>query len=114
MASLNAPEQKQFGVNDCVRWRAGVLGMGKLGRQSALWMVTSATLLISACGGGGGGGSTPPPVTPPAVSSVTVTPNPATAVIGTTIQFAAAVAGSAVTDKTVAWSVAAPAGSTLS
>ncbi len=88
--------------------------MGKLGRQSALWMVTSATLLISACGGGGGGSSTPPPVTPPAVSSVTVTPNPATAVIGTTIQFAAAVAGSAVTDKTVAWSVAAPAGSTLS
>ncbi|MGB6973224.1 MAG: glycoside hydrolase family 44 protein [Terracidiphilus sp.] len=51
--------------------------------------------------------------TTPAVSSVTVTPNPASATIGATLQFAAAVAGPAVTDSTVTWSVAAN-GSALS
>lgn len=51
--------------------------------------------------------------TTPSVSSVTVTPNPASATIGNTLQLAAAVAGSNVTDNTVKWSVAAPTGSNL-
>ncbi len=50
----------------------------------------------------------------PAVSSVTVTPNPATATIGNTVQFSATVNGSAVTNNSVKWSVAAPSGSSLS
>jgi hypothetical protein len=52
--------------------------------------------------------------TAPAVSSVTVTPNPATATIGSTLQLSDAVAGNNVTDSTVTWSVAAPSGSNLS
>ena len=47
-----------------------------------------------------------------AASSVVVTPNPATATIGTTVQFAAAIAGAA--SSAVTWSLAAPASSTLS
>ncbi len=50
----------------------------------------------------------------PAVSSVTVTPNPATATIGNTVQFSATVNGSAVTNNSVKWSVAAPSGNSLS
>jgi len=52
--------------------------------------------------------------TAPAVSSVTVTPNPASATIGGTVQFAATVNGSAVTNNSVTWTVAAPSGSSLS
>ena len=48
------------------------------------------------------------------VTSVTVTPNPGSAVIGAQAQFAALVAGPGVSDATVTWSVLAPAGSTLS
>src|ERR1019366_5142847 len=90
--------------------------MKNLGRQVALYVATGPTLLMAACGGGSssGGGNNPPPVTPPAVSSVAVTPNPAATVIGTTLQFSAAVTGPAVTDSTVTWSISAPTGSTLS
>jgi hypothetical protein len=49
-----------------------------------------------------------------AVSTVTVTPGTTTAAIGTTVQFSAAVAGPAVTDSSVTWSVAGPSGSSLS
>jgi Glycoside hydrolase family 44 len=52
--------------------------------------------------------------TAPAVSSVTITPNPASATIGGTVQFAATVNGSAVTNNSVTWTVAAPSGSSLS
>src|SRR6202012_1740372 len=52
--------------------------------------------------------------TTPTVSSVTVTPNPASATIGGTVQFAATVSGSGVTNNSVTWSVAAPSGSSLS
>ena len=44
--------------------------------------------------------------------SLTVTPNPATATIGTQLQFAAALSGT--TTSAVTWTVAAPTGSTLS
>ena len=71
--------------------------------------------MLAACGGGGGGGTTTPPPTSPAVSGVTISPNPAPVVtIGGTQQFSATVQGSAVTDNTVAWSVAPPTGSALS
>lgn len=44
----------------------------------------------------------------PTVTGVTVTPNPATAIIGRTLQFSAAVSGSGNYKKTVKWSVAGP------
>ncbi|HET7103042.1 MAG TPA: glycoside hydrolase family 44 protein [Terracidiphilus sp.] len=50
----------------------------------------------------------------PAVTSVTVTPDPADAVIGATLQFSATVGGPGVNDTSVSWSVAAPSGVTLS
>lgn len=83
------------------------------GRIAAQVAFSVLTLGMGACGGGGGGtsgGTTPPPVTPPAVASVTVTPNTATATLGGTVQFSATVAGSAVTDPTVKWTVTAAAG----
>ncbi|HEU5351533.1 MAG TPA: glycoside hydrolase family 44 protein [Terracidiphilus sp.] len=48
-----------------------------------------------------------------AVTSVTVTPNPAAATIGSTLQFSAAVSGPNITDNSVTWSVAA-SGTSLS
>jgi len=48
------------------------------------------------------------------ITSVTVTPNPATAVIGATVQFAAVVVGTGTFDNTVTWSLLGPPGSTLS
>jgi Glycoside hydrolase family 44 len=52
--------------------------------------------------------------TAPTVTSVTVTPNPASATIGGTLQLAATVNGAGVTNSNVTWSVAAPSGSSLS
>ena len=46
--------------------------------------------------------------------TVTISPTPATATIGATVQFTATVAGAGAIDKTVAWSLLAPAGSPLS
>ena len=52
--------------------------------------------------------------TAPKVSSVTVTPNPASATIGGTLQLSAVVNGAGVTNNNVTWTVAAPSGSSLS
>ncbi len=46
----------------------------------------------------------------PAITSVAVTPNPATATIGTTLQFSAAVSGTGNFSTAVSWSVTGPAG----
>ncbi|HTB97355.1 MAG TPA: glycoside hydrolase family 44 protein [Terracidiphilus sp.] len=48
------------------------------------------------------------------ITSVTVSPNPATSIIGTTTQFSAVVNGTGSFSSGVTWSVAGPAGSTLS
>ena len=50
----------------------------------------------------------------PVITSVNVTPNPASATIGTTLQLAAAVSGNGSFSTAVTWSVSAPAGSSLS
>ena len=50
----------------------------------------------------------------PAVSSVMVTPNPASAIIGGTAQFSATVNGSGVTNTSVTWTVVPPSDSSLS
>ena len=50
----------------------------------------------------------------PKITSVTVTPNPATATIGGTLQFAATVAGTGNYSSAVTWSLLAPPGSALS
>ncbi len=47
----------------------------------------------------------------PNVTSVTVTPNPATVTIGDTQQFSATVNGTGLSGNTVTWSIAAPSGS---
>jgi hypothetical protein len=49
-----------------------------------------------------------------AVYSVTISPAGSTSTIGSTVQFAATVTGAGTIDKTVTWSIAAPASSTLS
>lgn len=51
---------------------------------------------------------------PPVITSVTVTPNPINATIGTQIQFVAAVAGTGNFSTGVTWSLAPPVGSSLS
>ncbi|MGB8259972.1 MAG: glycoside hydrolase family 44 protein [Terracidiphilus sp.] len=48
------------------------------------------------------------------ITSVTVTPNPATATIGAQVQFTAKVAGNGSFDSTVTWSVIGPPGGALS
>jgi len=52
--------------------------------------------------------------TGPKITSVTVTPNPTTAIIGGTIQFAATVAGTGSYSSAVTWSLLGPPGSALS
>jgi hypothetical protein len=76
-------------------------------------MAAGLCSLVAACGGGGGGGTqVQTPVS--AITSVVVTPNPATAIIGTQTQFAASVTGTGNFSGAVTWSVAAPSNSTLS
>jgi hypothetical protein len=50
----------------------------------------------------------------PAITAVTVTPNPETATIGAQVQFTATVAGTGSFSKGVTWTLAAPSGSSLS
>jgi Glycoside hydrolase family 44 len=52
--------------------------------------------------------------TGPKITSVTVTPNPATATVGGTVQFAATVAGTGNYSNAVTWSLLAPSSSALS
>ena len=71
--------------------------------------------MATGCGGGGGTGtpiSTGP--TGPAITLVSVSPNPAPATIGTQVQFTAKVTGSGDFDSGVTWAVQAPSGSSLS
>jgi hypothetical protein len=82
---------------------------------AALLMGTALSLLATGCGGGGSAGtpiSTGP--TGPAITSVSVSPNPAPAVIGTQVQFAATVTGTGEFSSGVTWSVQAPSGSSWS
>lgn len=57
------------------------------GWNVAVWRGAGLCLLMTICGAGN---SVP---SGPAITSVTVTPNPATAIIGTQVQFAAQVSG---------------------
>jgi hypothetical protein len=84
----------------------GIFNMNNLGFAAVVLIGTGLSLLAAGCGGGGSSG------TPPPTDSVTVTPNPASATIGTQVQFTAAVTG--ITSSDVTWSVQAPAGSSLS
>ena len=69
-------------------------------------------LLMTACGAGHAG-TAPSVPSGSAITSVTVTPNPATAIIGTQVQFAAQVSGTGSYSSGVIWSLLAPWGSTL-
>ena len=82
-------------------------------RWSVVAGVASAVLCVVALGCGGGGGSTgqgPTGPTGPTITGVTVTPNPTTATIGTTVQFSASVSGTGSYNTAVNWSVAGPSG----
>jgi hypothetical protein len=69
-------------------------------------------LALTACGGGGSSSTGPVMPTGPVVTSITVTP--ATATIGSQVQFVATVAGTGNFSTAVSWSIAAPSGSQLS
>jgi Glycoside hydrolase family 44 len=84
--------------------------LNKLGCSAAVLTGTLLGLSMTGCGGGGAN-STPPR---PTITSVTVSPNPAAATIGTTLQFTASVAGTGSFSQGVTWSVFAPSSSTLS
>ncbi len=84
--------------------------MKNLRCTSAVLIGIGICLLASGCGGGGVT-TTPPPGN--AITSVTVAPNPAPAVIGTQVQFSVTVTGTGSYSSAVTWSVLAPQGSDL-
>jgi hypothetical protein len=73
--------------------------------------IALATAAVMAFGGCGGGSTSSPGPTPPSLISVTVTPNFANVLQGTTQSFAATVTGS--TNTAVTWSVLEPSGGTI-
>jgi hypothetical protein len=78
-------------------------------------MAGGLCLLLTACGGGSAATSiTTTTPSGPTITSVAVTPNPATATIGAQVQFTATVAGTGSFNNGVTWSLAAPTGSSLS
>ncbi len=83
--------------------------MKNLGCTAAILIGTGLSLLTTACGGGS---SSPPP--PPPTISVTVAPNPTTAIIGTQVPFSATVTGPGNPSSAVTWSLLGPPGSALS
>jgi hypothetical protein len=96
--------------------RFGICYVRNLVCAAAVLIGTGLCLIATGCGGGGS--TSAPPVTTgptgPAITLVSVSPNPAPAAIGTQVQFAAAVTGTGDFSSGVTWSVQAPSGSTLS
>jgi hypothetical protein len=86
--------------------------VNRLRGYSAVLAQACLGLCVTACGGGGGSSSTPITPTGPTVTSITVTPM--TATIGSQVQFVATVSGTGSYSSVVTWSIAGPAGSTLS
>jgi hypothetical protein len=82
--------------------------MKTLGACAALLAEAGLGSLLTACGGGG---NSTTPITP-TVTSIAVTPT--TATIGMQVQFTATVQGTGDYSSAVTWSIAGPAGSTLS
>jgi len=80
--------------------------MCKRGRTVGGIAVLSALVLVGCGGGSSGGGGGNPPLS--GITSVTVSPNPATATIGTQLQFTATVAGTGSFTSVVTWSVTGP------
>src|ERR1700677_1730643 len=85
--------------------------MKRLGGYTAFLAEAGLGLLLTACGGGGSS-STPVIPTGPTVTSICV--RPTTATIGAQVEFVATVAGTGSYSSAVTWSIAGPAGSTLS
>ena len=87
--------------------------MRTISRHAAVWTGAALCLLMTACGAGNGAtGSSGS--SGPAITSVTVAPNPAAAVIGSQVQFTAQVSGTGGFSSGVTWSLLAPPGSSLS
>ena len=83
------------------------------GRNAAVWAGAGLYLLLTICGAQYAA-ATPSAASGSAITAVSVTPNPATAIIGTQVQFAAQVSGTGDYNSGVTWSLFAPSGSTLS
>ncbi len=73
--------------------------------KAVVWIGSGLSLLMTACGGGSSRST---------ITSVMVTPNSATATIGTQVQFTTNVAGTGIYSGSVTWSLAGPSGSSLS
>jgi hypothetical protein len=85
--------------------------MRKLGWHAAGWITTGLSLLIAGCGGGGAGSTA---ANGPTITSVSVTPNPAAAIVGAQQQFTSLVSGTGTFSSGVNWSVSGPPSSSLS
>jgi len=94
--------------------RIGLCTMTRCVLKTAVPTGSSLLLLLAACGGGGTSSTPPTPPTSPSITSVAVSPNPATITIGGTQQFTATVSGSGSISQGVTWAVFAPSTSTLS
>jgi len=86
-----------------LKW-LGSMAVRRRDWKAVVWIGSALSLLMTACGGS----------TRSSITSVTVTPNPATATIGTQVQFMTNVAGTGIYSGAVTWSLAGPPGSSLS
>ena len=97
-----------------VTWAVGPAGIGTISSAGLFAPATTGTATITATSTEDttktGSATLPITTALPTITGVTVTPNPATATIGTTEQFTATVSGTGAYNKSVSWSVAGPAG----
>ncbi len=97
-----------------VTWSVGPAGIGTITSAGLFTPSTTGTATITATSTEDttkfGSATLPITPAPPTITGVTVTPNPATATIGTTQQFSATVSGTGSYNMSVTWSVTGPSG----
>lgn len=100
--------------SSAVTWTVSPAGIGTISAAGLFTPATTgaATITATSTEDTTKSGSATLPITtaPPTITGVTVTPNPATATIGTTQQFTATVTGTGAYNKNLTWSVAGPSG----
>lgn len=97
-----------------VTWSVAPAGIGKITSAGEFTPATTGTATITATSTEdttkSGSATLPITAAAPTITGVTVTPNPATATIGTTQQFTATVSGTGAYNTNVTWSVTGPSG----